>query len=351
MIYDLEKLEKFFLEENGFVKYDGSRNNLITKCPVCEKDNHKKSGHLYISLHDPIYNCYKCVEEVKNYGFVSKLFKLYEVDFKEFLTVDSMYIQNWKTYSYFKKINSNFEINNLKYSKVESEKYVNKLSYLHSRFGMDVDISKIPNLVFNIREFIFTNNIILNDFDNNFLDFYDKNFIGFVTNRGTQMILRNVDSSSEYRYKKIQLREGGFFKDFYGFQISPIRKNLNTIVLCEGVFDLLTPIFSSKLLDLRNNSTIWAAILGNKYQPSIPSILDYYKLLKVDVVVLSDNNLLDTDYTWLQRSPFVRDLKIYWNKSGKDFGDLPIDPIMINFDLRNTKGFIEYAKERRKAFN
>jgi RNAse (barnase) inhibitor barstar len=79
--------------------------------------------------------------------------------------------------------------------------------------------------------------------------------------------------------------------------------------------------------------------------------MDYIKVPKVNVVVLSDDNLTESDYIWLYRSPFVNNLDICWNKLGKDFGDLPIDPIFTNFNLKDTKGFREYDKKRRTYRN
>ena len=183
----------------------------------------------------------------------------------------------------------------------------------------------------SFKNFIQNNKIILKENTKKILNLLDQNFVGFVSNRGSCVVLRNIDEKSDFRYYKLQITENNFFKDFYGIKTNKIKVENNTIVLAEGVFDVIVPYRSEIFNDLKLNSCLWASCLGNGYKNILISVLDYCKIPRADFIILSDRDIPEKYYEFISRSPYVKSLDVYWNKCSKDFGKLPINIIKKKF--------------------
>lgn len=331
MPIDYFSLETMLKSKTGLAYYNSSRTELICRCPFCEANSNKRHGHLYIQVASgdtiPLWHCFKCQEGDSNSGTIIKLIRKLGEDPRNYMTPDMISNANSRQlrYTYYKK---NFGVKTYIIPELKEHLYKEKCIYLHGRFGFDVNLGLIPGLILNIREFIQNNNIDLGN-KSHLLDYYEGNFVGFISNRGTTLTLRNIDSSSPFRYNKLFLTPTGYFKDFYGIKTGAI-KDKNAIVLCEGIFDLLVAINSSELQDIKKKSCYWAAILGNKFENVISSVLDICKLTAAHFVILSDSNKKkDKGYSFFSKNPSVLSLDVYYNRMGSDFGKLPINLVKI----------------------
>jgi hypothetical protein len=322
MIY-YDKLKDFLESKLGLAYYNGAKDELVTYCPYCEPKSKKPHGHCYIkvvsTIEMPTFYCQKCNEDGGK-GTLTKLIKFLKGNPKQFISEDTLGTILTKTRDYQRK---DFEYYEYKTVEADPDRYKLKRYYLHSRLGFEYDLDRINGLVLNIREFLYENKIELNDTVKKYLDFFETSFVGFITTRGTKLILRNIDPNSDFRYFKIDLVKNTFFNDFYGFRCGQIKNEINKVILCEGIFDLIVGLNSFELNDIKNTSCFAAAIIGNHYGKIISSVLDYCKLTYSDLVILSDidNNL----YKNLKLNPMVNNLEVYWNKLGKDFGAKPIE--------------------------
>lgn len=312
MIYN-ENFINFLKLSTGVCYKDSSHKEIITKCPWCESEKTRNHGHLYISSSQPIFICHRCNKK----GIITKLISHLGGDVGDYINGDIKIIPKSKS-SYIE----DFEIKKYSY-KYDELVYENKMNYMKSRLG-EFDINKIPGLIFSINKFIKDNKIDRSSFDDNMINILEKNYIGFVLNRGTQIVFRSCVEGFE-RYRFLSLNNNKFFRDFYGVKLNNENRNINRIVLCEGIFDLLVSITSEELKHIRDNTCFWSSCLGKGYKNTLISVLDYCRIPFVDVTILSDSDVNKNKYYEICKLPFVNNLDVYWNKAGKDFGEKPIN--------------------------
>jgi len=324
---DYLEIRKLLEEKTGLAKFNTGKTNIISYCPWCELGSTKNHGHLYLECIDdpkqiPVFHCFKCEDKNKSKGTLVKLLRFLGADPKKYIS-EELLRSNFseRTYDYYKK---DLIVYKHKINEQNFDAYKLKRQYIQSRLGVDFDISRIPRLIFNIREFINENKIDLKD-KNRFLDYYEQSFIGFITDDGTMMIIRNIDNNSVYRYAKLPLTENkNFFKDLYTIKWGQTKKGSNTIILCEGIFDLLVSINNIELQEIRSRSCIWASVLGCGYMNAISSALDRCKLTASNFVILSDRDKNENFYHKIKIHPSILSLEVCWNKYEEDFGKLPI---------------------------
>jgi len=325
-----DKLKKALNDKLGLSYWVKVNNQLVCRCPYCELKSTKNHGHLYIYKNEegevPTFHCFRCGDDGNGHGTLFELLDDLKLDYHEFIDNDIHdYVYPKFKSGGIKKYNP-IHIPVSIYGKLDEDKYNSKKLYLQGRLGFNIDFKKIPNLVFDIKSII--NTYPLKDptyflEEKSFLlDIYEKYYVGFLSNMNTILSLRNTDHKSKYRYSKIYFKTD-IEKDFYGIFINKPNIN-NTIVLSEGVFDLLTALNSEDLLFLKNKSLFWAAILGSGYTNMIDTILNYCKVVEADIVILSDTDKTFDYYKNIKYNPRVRSLNIFWNKDSKDFGELPI---------------------------
>lgn len=321
----IEKLK----ELTGFCIY--RNNSIISLCPFCERERFNTSvthGHMYISIETLQTNCFRCSDGA---GSIFSLCRKLDWDISEFLD-DVQYVKkNWisiiKNNKYSRKFNNYKKFNFVKQIKVNNK---DKETYLYKRLGQSCDIYSIPRIIFSLKEFIDENNIILNETDKQKLDILDRDYIGFVSNRGSKLFLRNVYDNDNSKDHKINLTENDFFKDFYGIRTGNI-KEVNTLVFAEGIFDVLCGYRFKELENIRKRSYYWIANMGNRYDSVISSALDFCKICRANVIILSDKDVNIDNYRNLYYNPHIINLNIYYNKKGKDFGEEEVEPFKIDF--------------------
>ena len=335
-----EELKKFISENTGLCYSNSGRNQMTCSCPWCEPFSGKNHGHLYIYFNEgnyiPTIWCFKCGETGDGKGTIYKLITKLGGRKEDFFSED--FIKNNRIKSIRWDANTEFRGDGFAYNcrigeDIGSDRFKLKKLYLKSRLSPEYDLFAIPNLVLDIAGFVSENRIELSAKDRRLLDYYNGNFVGFVSNLGTTLVLRNINVSSDYRYEKLILSTKSlYYKDFYGIVTkNPFMFKTNYVVLCEGIFDLLVSMdYDEPILnDIKNKACMWASCLGNNLYNVIESCLSYLKTPSINVILLSDSNIKWTrsKINKFLSNPSVRSLSIYYNKFGKDFGETPIYPV------------------------
>lgn len=298
--------------------------NIITKCPVCldqhlkEKKDHR---HLYISLEAPIFNCFQAGCPAK--GSINKLIKLIEGKDVSEKFVDKNEIKKYRRIQ-VKERRIKKEKTKLKIPELKTSLFKNKEFYIKKRLKFsNINLHSIDGLVFDIYEFLDMNNIVGDLRLNKIKPFLHNNFIGFVTRNNNSIIFRNIDDNSNFRYYKYMINKSNFM-DYYC-----INNNYNfkkkTIVLAEGIFD----IFCEYLFDSTDNkreTKLYASSSSDRFQSLIKSIIFDEQIFRPDVKILSDRGISLDFYRKLKKynSHIINTLSVFYNKAGKDFGDLQI---------------------------
>jgi hypothetical protein len=327
----LDKVKSFLKSKCGYAEYNSNKSELVTFCPKCERERFNKKykkGHLYISTQIPVFNCFKC----SNSGSLIKLFKQHDSDIKILLPdlEINLEVKN-NTYKLDRELNSlelQYTPSNDIIDLSQYERFSEKIKYLENRMGTN-DINNIimPNLVLDIKDFLNKNNIQIDKEKLKMIDYLQDKFVGFLSMKKSLVICRNIEENSNFRYYTLHLGKHTYFKDFYGIRNSEIMDtSINTIVLAEGIFDILKTINNDKFDYLKNNSCLWASCLTNRFEITLKSCLDYCKITKCNLIVLSDNDVKSYIYKKLSKHPMINNISVMWNTEGKDFGELIVKP-------------------------
>jgi len=302
-----------------------TQKNIITVCPWCEYGKKKDHYHLHISLDLPIFHCFHGSCEQK--GTIGKLIsKIQGNDISDIFVDKNKLKESNKKREIF--VNKEIISKDIIIPPLNREKFLSKELYLKKRLKFfNINSSSIKGLIYDFNEFLNINHIHLQQNVAKLKDYLQNNFIGFLTENESTIIFRNIDSSQKMRYYKYKIKETNFL-DYYRLNGSDITSN--TIVLAEGIFD----IFSSYLFDnlnIKNKVRLYASALSAKYQALIHSLVFYENIYRPDIIILSDRGI-DIEYykkLKLKNCHIINSLSVYYNKSGKDFNDLPVDPVKI----------------------
>lgn len=326
---NFDKLQKLLEKHTDLCYFNGSKTELITRCPKCEQESIKQHGHLYIDTRSPVFNCFRC--DFK--GFISKLLTEFKISKEDVdLDLDSISFEN------VERTTPNIvEVKKYDIDKDQFDKYKLKKQYMMGRLHHDLDLDKIPNLIFDFKTFLKENNIYHKK-DDTMIEYLESSFVGFLGNRGQAIFCRNINSSENIQHYKLSIwNEKSDYVDFYGAWINDKLKDNNTIVLCEGAFDLLNIVSNRDLHHILSKCCFIASIANKYYYSAFDSVLDYCKLVSANLIIFGDSDTNQKDYKNLKHHPFINDLKIYINKHGKDFGEKNAQPVRTsfsNFDFR-----------------
>jgi len=314
MIYESSLIP--YLKDNLGVEPKLTSKNIIIPCPYCEYNQTKDHYHCYISLELPMFNCFHCPEK----GSMRKLLKkIGGSDLTDKFVDKSKII---KTQNPIFNIESQQKI---KLPQLNTDLFFNKTLYIRKRFRFsNIDFDNVKGLVFDINKFLDLNNIPITPTIFKIRDYLHSNFVGFLTEYESILILRNIDVNSTFRYFKIKIQDVNFL-DYY--KLKGGSYNSNQIVLSEGIFDLYDEQIFDRL-NLKKNTKLYACSLSSKYLQLIKSIVFYEQIFRPDVVILSDrmNNLNMYKNMKKYNSHIINKLTIYFNRSGKDFNSTNVDP-------------------------
>jgi len=293
--------------------------NIITKCPWCEYGKTKDHYHLYIGIDIPIFHCFG--PGCEKSGFLGKLItKIEGHDITENF-VDKKELDKKRKQFVAKPEN----IKELKIPEINLGEFSDKESYIKSRLKFaDVPIKSIKGLIFDFHKFLNINYIPMTETLERLKDYLHNNFVGFVTERHSIVIFRNIDHSQPMKHYKLFIQNTNFL-DYY--KLPGNKKLSNKIVLAEGIFDIYTEqIFD--FLNIKNEVSLYASVHSSKYLALIKSIIYHEQIFQPDVVILSDNNIKVKDYEDLKKyNPHLfNTLTVYYNKYGKDFNETPVIP-------------------------
>jgi len=319
MIYDKRFLQ--YLKDNLGDPIRVTGKNIICRCPWHEYDKKQDHYHLYISVDAPIFHCFHAT--CGQSGFLNKLVRKIEGH-----DISEQFVDKEKLDEYIKK-RVDFErtqpiVKEAQIPPLGDERlFSHKARYLRNRLKFtNINLQSIKGLVFDIREFIYSNRIDVDPKLKRLLPYIHANFIGFVTEYNSVLIMRNIDPKASFRYFKIDLYQSRLL-DYYKLPGSD--KSSRRIVLGEGVFDIFTEhIFDS--LELMRRTHTYASGLAGSYLNLIKSVMYHEQIFRPEVVILSDSNIPLKKYRQMKKynSHLIENLTVYYNRAGVDFNVTPI---------------------------
>jgi len=299
--------------------------NFIVPCPWCEYGKDKEHYHMYISLEAPIFHCFHATCEKS--GTLRKILSVLEGH-----DISDQFIDKEKLEEFKKRktvfVDKDTSLKRIKLPPLNTRMFPMKEMYINKRFKFsNLNLSNVKGLVFDVYEFIAINNIPIDETLFRLQDYLHNNFVGFVTENQTTVVFRNIDPTHEMRYYKMKIQYSSFV-DYY--KLPGNNPKSKKIVLAEGIFDIfLEHIFD--YLNIKNDVKLYASVLSSKYSALLKSIIYYEQVFKPDVIILSDNGIPIWQYKWLKKKYgyLINTLKVYYNKSGKDFGDAKVSPLTV----------------------
>lgn len=296
--------------------------NIVVRCPWCEMGKEKKHYHLWISTEVPIFHCFHAGCPASS-GSITKLIRKISGNDVSDKYVDSSKIRenNKRKLTLKSNVNKHIEFD---FPDLKEDVFKMKYMYMKERTKFtEYNIKSMKGLVFDIGEFISSNNIELVDKHKNLLPYLQSNFVGFITEHHTNMIFRNIDSTASFKHFKLALQPSTLM-DYLKL---PGYKKSNHIILAEGIFDILSEqIFD--FTDNRMDTRLYAAALSDSYSSLIKSIIFYEQIFKANVTILSDRDVSLGYYRNLKKKLgyIIDNLTVYYNRTGKDFNATPVIP-------------------------
>lgn len=303
--------------------------NIIVKCPWCEYGQTKSHYHLYISLFSPIFHCFHAPCE--RGGFIKKFLQKVEGHdvSEDFFDKDKLKeYQQKQVFEQQQKLETRYVLPPLK-----KESFSLKELYIKKRFKFsNIPLESVKGLIFDFDAFLELNNIPVDDNLFRLLDYLQRNFVGFLTENHSTVMFRNIDDSHEFRFYKHQLHYVPFI-DYYKLKgFNPISTK---VVLAEGIFDIFAEhIFDN--LKIKNDVSLYASVLSSKYINLVNSIAFHEQIYRPDVIILSDRGIALEQYQKMfhYNKHIINTMKVYYNKTGKDFNQMPVTPEKFNIGRR-----------------
>jgi len=309
-----------YLEENLGGKPKVNVKNIICKCPWCDVGRTTSKDHLWISIEAPIFNCFRA--GCKQSGVLSKL--LNKIEGKD---SSGKYVDQGKIKSLAKKRltlkRTIFRPKRFILPQLDEHVFHYKALYTRQRFKFAKEnLKTIKGLIFDVDQFFRINNIELSEKEEGLRQYFHTNFVGFISEYHTNLVLRNVDKKSDFRYYRMKLQQYPL-TDYYKLDTGNFLSKI--VVLAEGIYDISTEhIFDS--LGLRNKARLYAATISSSYLSLLKSIAFHEQIFQQDVHILSD---ADVDLSYYRKLKYynkhlINTLTVYYNRSGKDFNVTPI---------------------------
>lgn len=310
-----------YLEDRLGVYPKVTAKNIITRCPYCEHGRDRDHYHLYIGLDLPIFNCFG--PGCNAHGYLAKLIRKIEGHDITDNFVDKQLLD--KAARSRKEFRSDEKIRKLIIPEINIDSFPYKHLYIQKRLKFaNIAIKYIKGLIFDVHEFLNINNIPIDETLGRLRDYLHNNFVGFIAEKHSMIIFRNIDHSQSMKHYKLFIQQTNFL-DYY--KLLGNKKDSNRIVLAEGIFDIFTEhIFD--FLNIKHDVSLYASVLSSRYLALIKSIIYNEQIFRPDVVILSDHNIKDEEYIKLKKyNPHLfNSLTVYYNKYGKDFNETPVIP-------------------------
>jgi hypothetical protein len=295
-------------------------NNIVIPCPWCEYGKEKDHYHLWISIEAPIFHCFH--GDCDKSGVLGKLIRFLEGhDISEsFFDKDKIRDISKKTFE--DKDDEKIKIN---IPQLEPNQFMLKEHYIRKRIKFaNIPTKNLKGLIYDVFKFVDLNNIQLEYKIKKLLPFLQSNFVGFLTEHGSTVMFRNINPKDQFGFYKMKIAETNFI-DYY--RLPGGNPQANKIVLAEGIFDILSEqIFDT--LNIKDDVRLYASVLSSKYKSLIQSIVYYEQIFRPEIIILSDRGIKMDYYKKVKKynSHIIENMQIYYNKTGKDFNDLPLIP-------------------------
>jgi len=309
-----------YLENRLGIKPKITSKNIIVPCVWCEYKEVKDHYHLYIGLDIPIFNCFHA--GCNHHGFIGKLISKIEGHdiSSQFVSKESIQ-QAGKSRKEFR---SDEKIKKLKLPEITNS-FPYKELYIQKRLKFaNIPIKNIKGLIFDVHEFLNINNIPINEPLRKLRDYLHNNFVGFVTEKHSMVVFRNIDHTQTMKHYKLIIQPTNFL-DYY--KLPGNKRNSNKIILAEGIFDIYTEhIFD--FLNIKHGVSLYASVHSSRYLSLIKSIVFNEQIFRPDVVILSDSNIKEKQYYNMKKyNPHLfNSLTVFFNKYKKDFNEVPVIP-------------------------
>ena len=302
-----------------------SSKNFIVPCPWCELGEDKNHYHMYISLEAPIFHCFHA--NCEKSGTLRKMLSALEGH-----DISDQFVDKEKLKEFKKQktifVDKDSGLKEIRLPVINPKVFPMKEMYINKRLKFsNIHISQINGLIFDVYEFIRLNDIPIDETLFRLQDYLHNNFVGFVTENGTTVIFRNIDHTHSMKHYKMKIQYSSFI-DYYKLRGGNPRAK--KVVLAEGIFDIYSEhIFDH--LNIKKDVKLYASVLSSKYSALLKSIIFYEQIFKPDVVILSDRGIPVWQYKYLKKKYgyLINSLKVYYNKSGKDFGDGRVSPLTV----------------------
>jgi len=313
-----DSFKQFLIDKLGEVKMTSK--NFIVPCPYCEHPQEKDHYHMYISTEAPIFHCFHAGCEQK--GNLRKLLrKIQGHDISDTFVDKKALDEALKRKQVFE--DKELQQQELIIPRLEPDKFMIKDLYLKKRLKFsNVFTLLVKGLIYDVNKFIDMNQIPVGEKLFRIKEFLHSNFIGFLTEHNSTVIMRNSNDSDEFRFYKLKIQESNFL-DYYKLQGNSF--DSNTIVLAEGIFD----IFGEHIFDtigIKNKARLYASALSSNFTALVKSVVFHEQIFRPDVVILSDRGIPKYKYEQLKKynSHIINSLTVYYNKVGKDFGNTAV---------------------------
>ena len=301
-----------------------SNREVAINCPLCAKQGDIDSGkHMYISLgldnKPPMYNCFR---RTGHSGLLTKYNLEHLSNYSQYIdTVLMEEIENHnKAYSNYGRLQSIRE-QKLPLIVPDTKKYKYKLDYLSTRLGtqFNTDMCRENKIILSLYEFLYNNYIHTYTMDKRSMDKLDRDFIGFLTNTGTSIIMRNLTNIGS-RYIKYNIIENAPIS----YYILPSEINIYKpieVYIAEGPFDILSIFYN---LNGSRQNKVYASIGSKAYLNLIKYLLVDLGLVNFRLHVYIDKNIENSILYSLKKYlyPIEIEIIIHMNmyNGEKDYG-------------------------------
>lgn len=213
-----------------------------------------------------------------------------------------------------------------------TDNILKKHEYLENRLGLKLDIQEMnkKKVVYDFVGLMKHNNFKKLNGSTEKIISLNNDHIGFLSAKNDFINFRDITGKNKryYIYKVINTIDttGKFY--IMPNQINPFSDDIKTINIAEGVFDIFGVYYH--LFNGHDDNMIYAAINGAGYLNVLKYIMNCGILCDVDVNIFSDADRSPDYYKNMikQISPFVNNIRLFYNSIGKDYG-VPANQIKL----------------------
>lgn len=306
-----------------------AQREITINCPLCEMQGDPDKGkHMYISLgldgKPPMFNCFRrtghsglltthALEQLSHYSQYIDTELMDEI--KKQTMVSSIYGRTQA----IREEKMPLIVNHNK----STEKYTKKIEYISNRIGIPFNIQMVQEnkIILGLYDFLEYNHINTLTRDSRIVEELDNNFVGFLTNTNTSIIMRNLYEGGLGRYIKYNVINNAPISYYVIPSDCDLYKPIE-LHIAEGTFDILSIFYNLHNGDRKNK--IYAAIGSKAYLNLIRYFLTEMGIVNMTLHIYIDRNIeseiLNSIRRWLYPIGIETIIHINSYKNEKDFG-------------------------------